>query len=149
MRKFTHRRTLYFAVRTMNVIGMLTSMVECSHWKELSSNMYILPIQETCLLKWQPGMRPHLVWCQTHSLSLASNYYTCRVLYTLVTKIGLQDLVPMSLLCGNLSTLYDVDNPDWVPSVNMGYGTRNKSRLRHRREAAAATSVSTAISSQL
>ena len=41
-------------------------------------------------------------------------------------KIGLQDLVPMSLLCGNPSTMYDVDNPDWVPSVNMGYGTENK-----------------------
>ena len=31
----------------------------------------------------------------------------------------------------------------------MGYGTGNKSQLRHRREAAAAASVSTAISPQL
>ena len=43
-----------------------------------------------------------------------------------IEKIGLQDLVPMSLLYGNSSALYDVDNLDWVPSVNMGYGIGNK-----------------------
>ena len=32
----------------------------------------------------------------------------------------------MSLLYGNSSALYDVDNLDWVPSVNMGYGIGNK-----------------------
>ena len=77
------------------------------------------------------------------------NYLLLDMLPGFLKSTEKMDLVPMSLLCGNPSTLYDVDNPDWVPSVNMGYGTGNKSRLRHRREAAAAASVSTAISPQL
>lgn len=77
-----------------------------------------------------------------------------------LSKINRKDWTPgpgarvcsAHFLSGNPSTLYDVDSPDWVPSVSMGYGTGNGSnvssrynRLRQRKEAAAAAAALLAL----
>lgn len=52
--------------------------------------------------------------------------YVSLIYVTILTKIDFQIVIFIYFFLGSPAKTEDVDDPDWVPSINMGYLTTNK-----------------------